>query len=115
MRVSIVDDCSRTEHDLHSDPGSQSSRLNEELVNFFFDERNFYYPLSERSDTEIHNLTQILLTLNKIFNSNVQTHTRDLSRGNDTVDWQKPLSFALEEIVTKTPSKPLLKWYQAWK
>ena len=97
-----VDDCSRTEHDIRGNPGTQSSRFGSDIVKFFFDGRKCYYLLSEITETELHELPRIVLTPNKIFDPSIRMHTRKMSRGASSIDWTKRLAFAPEEVITKT-------------
>ena len=92
--ITAVDDYSLSEHDIRGNPGTQSSKFGGTTVHCFFDGRKCFYMLSPITDEEIKNLPHIILTPNQRFLA--------LSRGKNSVDWNKTLTFAPQEVIDKT-------------
>ena len=67
-----VDDCSRSEHDIRGNPGTQSSRFGSDIVRFFFDGPKCYYLLSEITEMELNKLPRIVMTPDKKFDPSIK-------------------------------------------
>ena len=102
MQCNGIDDRSRSENNIHGNPGTQCARFMDIMVPFFFDGTKCFYEINTATPEESRDLPRIVLTDETPYDPKHRVYSRKVSRNIDIMDWKQRLGFAPDKVILKT-------------
>lgn len=97
-----IDDRSTDERDIRGNPGTQSSRLGQHILPFFFDGSKCYYKLFPITDAEASTLPSVTFSSDMAYDISSTSPSRRLPSTSSKVDWKYNLGFPPDHVVEHT-------------